>query len=76
MSGAYAAGAHVLDEFRYFLCDDATISGTSQFEVLHQHYADASVPTKGMLIEDFIMMDNMYEDRRSTVQKCARINHQ
>ncbi|KAG6944861.1 hypothetical protein JG688_00016874 [Phytophthora aleatoria] len=60
MSGAYAgAGAHVLDEFRYFLCDDATISGTSQFEVLHQHYADASVPTKGMLIEDFIMMDNI-----------------
>ncbi|KAF1790518.1 Armadillo-type fold [Phytophthora cactorum] len=56
-------GAYVLGEFGYLLCDDASMSGTRQFEVLHQHYVDASVPTKGM--------DNLYEELRSTVQACS-----
>ncbi|KAG4043060.1 hypothetical protein PC123_g21469 [Phytophthora cactorum] len=39
-------GAYVLGEFGYIVCDDANMSGTRQFEVLHQHYGDAGVLTK------------------------------
>ncbi|KAF1775902.1 Armadillo-type fold [Phytophthora cactorum] len=60
-------GAYVLGEFGYLLCDDASMSGTRQFEVLHQHYVDASVPTKGVLLTAFVKMDNLYEELRSTV---------
>ncbi|KAL7998096.1 putative adaptor protein complex AP-2, alpha subunit [Plasmopara halstedii] len=60
-------GAYVLGEFGYLLCDDASMSGTRQFDVLHQHYADASVPTKGVLLTAFVKMDNLYEELRSTV---------
>ncbi|KAH7487740.1 AP-2 complex subunit alpha [Phytophthora ramorum] len=60
-------GAYVLGEFGYLLCDDAGMSGTRQFEVLHQHYVDASVPTKGVLLTAFVKMDNLYEELRTTV---------
>jgi AP-2 complex subunit alpha len=60
-------GAYVLGEFGYLLCDDASMSGTRQFEVLHQHYVDASVPTKGVLLTAFVKMDNLYEELRTTV---------
>ncbi|KAG3210342.1 hypothetical protein PC129_g18658 [Phytophthora cactorum] len=43
-------GAYVLGEFGYIVCDDANMSGTRQFEVLHQHYGDAGVLTKGVLL--------------------------
>ncbi|KAE9017576.1 AP-2 complex subunit alpha [Phytophthora rubi] len=60
-------GAYVLGEFGYLLCDDASMSGTRQFEVLHQHYVDSSVPTKGVLLTAFVKMDNLYEELRTTV---------
>ncbi|KAJ8527496.1 hypothetical protein ON010_g14767 [Phytophthora cinnamomi] len=60
-------GAYVLGEFGYLLCDNASMSGTRQFEVLHQHYADSSVPTKGVLLTAFVKMDNLYEELRTTV---------
>ncbi|KAF4319644.1 hypothetical protein BBO99_00006029 [Phytophthora kernoviae] len=60
-------GAYVLGEFGYLLCDEANMSGTRQFEVLHQHYVDASVPTKGVLLTAFVKMDNLYEELRTTV---------
>ncbi|RAW31967.1 hypothetical protein PC110_g11685 [Phytophthora cactorum] len=54
-------GAYVLGEFGYIVCDDANMSGTRQFEVLHQHYGDAGVLTKGQrLRRENEILNNMY----------------
>lgn len=64
---AVRVAAYVLGEFGFLVAERPGMSGEEQFQILHQHWHNANMHTRSILISTYAKLANLYEECRPLV---------